>query len=1202
MIGGDQEKHKIIYLQTIILYHARDFLRAMLFYDMVIGMKEDSKKAADTKSEIALREEATLAFWEKEKIFEQSLEATKNGKEFVFYDGPPFGTGLPHYGHILTSVIKDAIPRYQTMRGRHVRRVWGWDCHGLPIENLIESELGFGHKKDIETYGIEKFNEAARASVVRYDREWKKMIPRIGRWVDMEHSYKTMDTSYTESIWWAFKALYFKDLIYQGFKPMHICPRCETTLSNNEVADGYKDVSDLSVTVKFELVDEPGTFVLAWTTTPWTLPGNVALAVNPKEEYVYVEIDGERYVVAALLAGKIFADKKHSISKNIPGASLEGRSYKPAFDYYADDTMLENHERGWKIYGADFVTMGSGTGVVHIAPAFGEDDMALGAREKLPFVQHVGMDGIIKPKVKDFAGMRVKPKSDDEKTRLATDVAVLKYLQDKKLFFSKEKITHSYPHCWRCDTPLLNYAAESWFVKASEIKDKMLAENAKTNWVPFSMRDGRFGNWLSNARDWAISRSRYWGAPLPVWECTTCDKREVFGSRADLAAKTKKSGNMYVIVRHGEAESNRHSLVSSTVGAAQDLGLTPEGRLAVIATTQKLKKMHIDMVVTSPLARTRETAKMIAEEIGFDVANIAVEDRVREIGTGIFDGHPILEYRKYFASMRDKFTKAPDGGEHLLEVKRRVMGFLEECEAAHTGKTIVIVTHEYPAWMLSAGARGATVDEALALKEGKDDFLRTGETMEVIFTPFSHNEDFEFDMHRPYIDRVEVVCPCGEVMARVPYVFDCWFESGSMPYAQFHYPFENKELFEKNFPANFIAEGVDQTRGWFYNMLVLSTGLFGKAPFENVIVNGLVLAEDGQKMSKKLKNYPDPQAVIDRYGADAVRYYMLSSPITRGEDLAFSGRGVDEVVKKLMMRLLNVVSFYELHGDANVTTGGGSTHPLDRFILSRLAAITIEMTTAFDAYELDRAAKPLMLFVDDLSTWYLRRSRDRFKSDDVNDRAHASETTRTVLLTLSKLLAPVMPFLAEEVYHRIGGRAPSIHLESWPVSSTPDPMILVGMAEVRRIVSLALEARAQAGIKVRQPLGKLMIKGAALRDKTELISLIADEVNVKRVVFDLVGQEVFLDTEITPELRSEGRFRELVRHVQDLRKKEGLSPDDMIVLTIATTEDGDVLVRAFEAELKKICIVRELIIVALVKQTEGVVNIGGVSFVVILTR
>ncbi len=1135
----------------------------------------------EKKTDIAKREEETLAFWNEKGIFEKSLSQTKDGEPFTFYDGPPFANGIPHYGHILASVIKDIIPRYQTMKGRFVRRVWGWDCHGLPVENVVEKEFGLKSRKDIEEYGIEKFNKAAHSSVLRYDAEWKKMIPRIGRWVDMENAYKTMDANYSESIWWAFKTLHDKGLVYQSFKSMHICPRCETTLSNNEVAEGYKDVSDISVTVKFELVDEPGTFVLAWTTTPWTLPGNVALAVNPEEEYSEVAIGEEKYIIATARVEKVCEGKEARTLKTMKGVGIINKSYKPVFDYYANDTTLENHVNGWKIYGADFVTTESGTGIVHIAPAFGEDDMALGKKENLPFIQHVGMDGIMKPEVKDFAGLFVKPKSDDEKTRLATDIAVLKYLQEHGTFFSKEKIKHSYPHCWRCDTPLLNYAAESWFVKVSALKEKLLSENATTKWVPENMRDGRFGNWLEGARDWAISRSRYWGAPLPVWTCNSCEERFVAGSRAELASKTKKSGNRYFVMRHGEAEHNTQGIVNSKLSGVSKYGLTSRGNIEAEATATKLKEKKIDIIIASPFRRTQETAEIVAKIIGIDAKKIITDERIKEIDTGEFDGRPIADYRENFSSMRDKFEKRPEGGENLLDVKRRVMAFLEDAETKYSGKTILIITHEYSTWMMFAGTQGATIDEALALRGEREDFVVTSEVVELPFTPFPHNDNFEFDVHRPYIDNIQVLCTCGDNMTRAPFVFDCWFESGSMPYAQFHYPFENKELFEKNFPANFIAEGVDQTRGWFYSMLVLSIGLFDKTPFKQVIVNGMVLAEDGQKMAKKLKNYPDPWDLLNRYGADAIRYYLLSSPIVHSEDLAFTEKGVDEVVKKIIARLLNVLSFYELHGALEGGVQGESKNPLDQWILARLAELGEGMTTSLDAYELDRAVKPIGLFVDDLSTWYLRRSRDRFKSDDIIDRAHAIVTIRRVFLEFSKLLAPIMPFLAEHLYSRLGGKKESVHLEVWPIFDEPDSDTLSGMTEVRRVVSISLEARAKAGIKVRQPLQELLLRDSSIKwmDKSDaLVVIIKDEVNVKNVLFDeSISGELFLNTTITQELKREGQFRELTRAVQDIRKQAGLTLSDIVTLEVGTNDDGRALIDTFASELKKAARLKEIV-------------------------
>jgi len=1153
----------------------------------------------EKKSEVAMREEQALAFWKEAQIFEKSLEQTKDGEAFVFYDGPPFATGLPHYGHILASTIKDVIPRYQTMRGRHVRRVWGWDCHGLPIENMIEKELGLPHKKNIEEYGVEKFNEACRASVYRYDAEWKKFIPRIGRWVDMENSYSTMDANYTESVWWAFKTLYEKGLVYQGFKAMHICPRCETTLSNNEVTGGYKDITDISVTAKFELVDEPGTFVLAWTTTPWTLPGNVALAVNREAEYIKVAIGDEKYILASERRETALIGKDYTVISSMKGLELVGSQYKPIFDYYSKRETLPNKENGWKIYGAEFVTMQSGTGVVHIAPAFGEDDMILGVKENLPFVQHVSMDGTMKKEARDFAGVSAKPKSGEKDGHQATDVLIIKHLAGIGALFSKEKIIHAYPHCWRCATPLLNYAAESWFVKVPDLKEKLLSENAKTSWVPKNMRDGRFGKWLEGARDWAISRSRFWGAPIPVWECKECATREVFASRAELLDRTKKSGNKYLVMRHGEAESNASGIVNSKIGGGVVSNLTEKGRADAEKTGKDLSSKNIDIIFASPFPRTKQTAEIVAKAIGYDVSRIITDERIKEIDTGIFDGRPISEYREHFASTSEKFTKRPDGGENLLDVKHRVMSFIEDIEKKYSGKTILIVTHEYPIWMLVTGTEGAGIERGVELKEGKDDFVTTAEMIEVSFVPFPHNENFEFDLHLPYIDKVEVVCKCGGSMARVPYVFDCWFESGSMPYAQFHYPFENKELFEKNFPANFIAEGVDQTRGWFYSMMVLSVGLFGKAPFKNVIVNGMVLAEDGQKMSKSLKNYPDPQDVINKYGADAVRYYLLSSPIVHAEDLAFTEKGVDEVVKKLTMRLMNVISFYELYKKDEDILNIPSANVLDKWILARLSELGGEMTKAFDAYELDRAVNPIGLFVDDLSTWYIRRSRERFKSDDKEERAEALETTRVILLELSKLLAPIMPFLAEHIYKNISVEKESVHLEAWPNFPDTNGELIKDMTRLRSVVSLALEARASAGIKVRQPLAKLTVKDTILVGKKELADIILDEVNVEEVEIEEGEREVFLDTTLTPELKRKGQYRDLLRSVQELRKKTGLTPSDVVGLAVQTDETGRALTDGFSAELKKSALLSDIIY----QEVSGeAINIDGISFAIKLIK
>ncbi len=748
-------------------------------------------------------EEEVLEFWDKNKIFEKSVNKEALNGDYVFYDGPPFATGTPHYGHIVASIMKDAVPRYWTMRGYKVERRWGWDCHGLPIENIVEKEIGSNAKKDIiEKIGVAKFNEMCRSKVLDYVEEWKKVMAKLGRWADMENSYKTMDLDFMESVWHVFKELYDKGLICEGYRSMHICPRCETTLSQSEVAEGYKDIKDLSVIAKFELVDEPNTFVLAWTTTPWTLIGNVALAVGEEIEYVVVGIMNyesgimENYILAKNRVKDVVKDKNYKSIKEFKGKDLIGKKYKPLFDYYSNNQNLENRENGWKIYGADFVTTEEGTGVVHIAPAFGEDDMNLGKKYNLPFIQHIGMDGVIKKEATDFAGMNVKPSGDHTKT----DVEIIKYLAHNNLLFAKEKYEHSYPHCWRCDTPLLNYATSSWFVNITKIKEQMLANAKDINWSPAYIKDGRFGNWLEGARDWSISRQRFWASVIPIWKC--------------------------------EGESKVESQKSKVVG-------------------------------------------------GDGCGNI------------------------------------------------KVIGSIDELEKL-SGEKIT-------------------------------------------------------DIHKHIVDEIKFKCgKCDGKMKRIPDVLDTWFDSGSMPYAQAHYPFENKEKFEKNFPAEFIAEGIDQTRCWFYYMHAIATGIKNTRAYNNVIVNGIVLAEDGKKMSKRLKNYPDPMEVLGKHGADALRFYLLTSSVMQAENLNFSESGVMEALRKNIMIIWNVYSFYEMYVDKSKVKSQKSKVDiesgdiLDKWILARLNELIFEVTDNMDKYNLQKASRPITDFIDDLSTWYLRRSRDRF--------------------------------------------------------------------------------------------------------------------------------------------------------------------------------------------------------------------------------
>ncbi|MHB1316490.1 MAG: class I tRNA ligase family protein [Minisyncoccota bacterium] len=1102
-------------------------------------MAEEKEK--QLKSETALREEKILEFWQKERIFEKTLIKDAPNGNFVFFDGPPFATGLPHYGHILAGTIKDVIPRYKTMQGFHVPRQWGWDCHGLPIENIVEKELGFKHKKEIKEYGIEKFNEKCREQVLMYAHEWEKIIPRMGRFVDMTHPYRTMDRSFMESVWWVFKQLWDKGLVYEDYRSMHVCPRCETTLSQQEVSEGYKDVKDISVTVKFELVDEPGTFLLAWTTTPWTLPGNVALAINENATYAKYEVEEEIFIVAKESTQKY----PGQIIGEILGKELVGKKYKPPFDYYIKDKTLKNHENGWKVYHADFVTEESGTGIAHEAPAFGADDWELLKKENLPFVQHVNIDGTMKEEVVDFAGFEVKPKSDDDKIRLGTDIAVLKYLQDHGTFFSKENINHTYPHCWRCDSPLLNYATSSWFVNVTKIKGNLLKNAESINWSPEHIKEGRFGKWLEGARDWSISRQRFWASAIPIWIDQSGNKY-VIGSIDELKTYVKKSGNRYFVMRHGQTEGNVKKIWSTDSEFVDPL--TETGREQVHSSAKEITE-KIDLIITSPFSRTQETTSLTAEILGIPVENIIVDPCIGEWNVGAeYNGKNIEEFFAVRNMSTNRFTFKTENGESYADVCTRAGKFLYLLEEKYKGKNILIVTHGAPARAMSFIADGFSHEKAtIHMKTFKN--FNNAEIREIDFVPLPHNKNYELDIHRPYIDDIELVNENGEAMKRVSDVLDTWFDSGSMPYGKENYPFENKEKFENNYPAQFIAEGVDQTRAWFYYLHVLAEGLFEKNAFQNVIVNGVVLAEDGKKMSKKLQNYPDPMMIMNHYGADAMRYYMLSSPIVKAEDLNFSEQGVDEVHKKIIGKLTNILSFYEMYNKGN--TQKGEPTILDQWILSRLAELRDIVTTSLDTYELDRATRPVLDFVDDFSVWYVRRSRERFKSDDKEISSTALWYTAYVLKELSKIIAPFMPFVAEYIFQTVKEEkdVQSVHLSTWPDEGNINTVLLSDMQKVRDAVSNALQVRSKANIKVRQPLASLVVKEEF---SGELRTIIADEVNVKEVTSDTsMNTPLELDITLTPDLIEEGTARDIIRAIQDARKKENLQPSQVVEVLIS---------------------------------------------------
>jgi len=1153
-----------------------------------MAQNKDKQTIEEVKSPIAEKEEKILQFWKDNAVFQKSLDKHAPKGEYVFYDGPPFATGLPHYGHILGSAVKDTVARYQTMRGFRVERKWGWDCHGLPIENIVEKDLNISGRKEIEKIGIDTFNEYARSKVLDYVSHWKTTVDRMGRWVDFDGSYKTMDNTFIESVWWAFGEIQKKGLVYEGVRVLPYCPRCETPIANSEIAmdHSYKNITDISVYLKLELASEPGTFLLAWTTTPWTLPGNTAAAVNKEVTYVKVkEVKEEKtsyYIIAKDLFPKL-ADKflNPEIVEELQGDALIGKSYVPPFDYFIKNPDLPNHSQGWKVYAASYVTTESGTGIVHLAPAYGEEDMDLAKKEKIPFVRHVGSDGKFIGEVTDFAGEKAKSKEDHQ----AGDVLIIKNLAPRGLLFAKEKIIHSYPHCFRCETPLYYFALDAWFINIQKVKQRMLDLNQDVDWVPDHLKNGRFGKSMEGAPDWNISRNRYWASPLPIWKSENGKEVLFIDSIETLKKHTKKSGNTYFVMRHGGTESNKKEIISF---AKQEFDhITEDGKKEVVQVAKGLEDKKIDIIIASPFVRTKETALMVAEILGINEGNIFFDKRIQEINPGVYDGGKWPEYHDRMSQVgADWFKERPGNSESLFDCQKRVGEFLYEIENKYKGKNILFVTHGGPAWLFFVNAGLFSPNDKTYRSADShifvDEFKRfdNAEVRELSFTPLPHNKDFELDLHRPYIDDIILVGESGNELKRIKEVFDCWFESGSMPFAQQHYPFENKEWFRTHFPSDFIAEYIAQTRTWFYYMHAISVMVFDSIAFKHVVTTGTVLAEDGQKMSKSKGNFPDPTILFDKYGVDAIRFYMLSSPLMKSEDLNFSERGVDEVYKKNILRTQNVLSFYDLYRDDSLEKVK-SSNVLDLWILARLNGVVREVTSGMECYRLDEAHAPIDLFVDDLSTWYLRRSRERLKGEDKKDRVEALSTFSAVLEIFSRTIAPFLPFLAEDIHRHIHTKdAESVHLMSWPevsrdANDEEEPLSL--MKEVRRIVSLGLEARSRAGVKVRQPLACLTVKSLLLASKKQYVELIEDEINVKKIEFDgLLEPEVSIDTTITPELRQEGDIRELMRAIQDMRKENNFSASDKVDVTLTLTEEGKKAVEVWKKEIMATCSIGNL--------------------------
>lgn len=1110
------------------------------------------------KSIFPEKEEKILEYWEKEKIFEATLAKEAPRGNFVFFEGPPTANGKPGIHHVEARAFKDLIPRYKTMRGYHVERKAGWDTHGLPVELQVEKKLGISGKPQIEALkdtpaeSIAYFNKKCKESVWEYLDEWVRLTKRMAFWIDLKNPYITYETSYIESLWWIIKEVWKKGLLVRDFKVVPYCPRCGTALSSHEVAQGYKETTDPSIFIRFKIKgsstlssprgsDEK---FLVWTTTPWTLPANVALAVGEDFDYAKVKMGNEILILAKTRLETL--GKDYDILKIMKGRELLGMAYEPLYPFLRQGTGA------YKVIAGDFVSTSDGTGIVHIAPAFGEDDLRVAKANNLPMIMTADSEGKFNFKIDDsFAqslnGYFVKD----------ADKKIIENLESRGILYKSGEIKHEYPFCWRCSTPLLYYARLSWFIKMSKLRETLIKENAGINWVPDHIKEGRFGEWLNGVKDWAFSRERYWGTPLPIWECE-CKETKVLGSLEDFPES--KSGNTYYFLRHGEADSNVKNIASSDIKAGN--GLTETGKKQIRSAAKKLAKEKINLIFSSPYPRTKETAEIVAKAID---AKIIYDKRLREMEFGEYDGLPVPEFRAKFPDGEmQRFKNAPKNGETLQKVAKRMVEFALEMEEKYKDKKILIVSHGDPLWVLEGALKGKTA-QGIANDFYAGNYISNGEIRKIKLKDLPRNEDGFVDLHRPYIDSIGLPCDkCGRVMKRVPEVCDVWFDSGAMPMAQWHYPFENEQKIKKKegFPADFIAEAIDQTRGWFYTLLSVSTLLGMGKPYKNVVSLGHILDAQGQKMSKSKDNVVNPWEMFDRYGADAVRWYMytINQP---GDNKKFDETVLDEMVRKTFMIIWNVHIFGKTYSSP---TSGASIHEqkqkniLDRWIIAKLNLLIKNVTAHLDAYRIPEAGREITDFITDLSTWYIRRSRERFKAG----KAEARETLKTTLLSLSKLMAPFTPFISESLYLDIteGKEKKSIHLESWPAYEARliDERLIEEMAVTRQLASMALEARATAQIPVRQVLRALEVKCKKL--DPELLDVLKSEVNVKEVRYIKSNSlDVALDTVLTPELRREGLVREISRHVNDLRKEAKLTPADRIILNYDT--DGAVLKDVF---------------------------------------
>ncbi len=1099
------------------------------------------------KSDVALKEEKILEFWKDNQIFKKTLKKEAPKGEFVFYEGPPTANGKPGIHHIEARAFKDIIPRYKTMQGFHVRRRGGWDTHGLPVELQVEKQLGLKSKKEIETYGIEAFNKKCKESVWEYVDLWGKFTDRIGYWVDQENPYVTYDNSYIESVWNILKTVHDKKLLYKDYKVLPWCPRCGTALSSHELAQGYQDDKDLSVTAKFKIKGVENGYFLAWTTTPWTLPGNVALAVGKDIIYVEAKVGNEILVLAKDRLSII--TEPYEIVAEHKGSEMLGMEYEPLYNFLSEkfkDKDSEAFAKSYKVYEADFVNTEDGTGIVHTAVMYGQDDFVLGTKIGLPKFHLVVENGHFLSGMDFLSDRFVKPARPDDSGRSGGDedvaVDIIKDLAKRGLLFKKEKYEHSYPHCWRCNTPLIYYARDSWYIGMSKLREDLIKENENINWEPSYIKEGRFGEWLREIKDWAISRERYWGTPLPIWQNKDGDFR-VVGSLEEFKKLSKKSGNKYFVMRHGETEGNVKKVWN--IDSNNPDPLTELGKKSIKENAKVLAKEKIDIIIVSPFVRTQETANLVAESLNLSKENILIDSRAGEWNVGKeFDQKSVKDFFAVRNNSTDRYHFKTDSGEAYSDVVVRSGDFIYDLERKYSGKNILIISHGAVTRALSLISDGFS-QKGLDKHTLEFKNFSNAEIRQIDFAPLPHNENYELDLHRPFIDTVELLDENGGSLTRVKEVLDVWFDSGAMPFAQDHYPFTTKDVL---YPADYISEAIDQTRGWFYTLHAIGVLMGRGNAYKNVICLGHILDARGKKMSKSVGNVVDPWEMMDKYGVDAIRFWMYSVN-QPGDSKNFDEKTVDEIVKKVFNPLENILTFYDLYKDDTVKPGDKSKNILDRWVIARLNELISSGTKSLDTYKIFEATRSIKDFANDFSTWYLRRSRERFKGGDEKDKKEALATTKFVFMELLKYMAPFTPFFTESSYQKLRSSSDpeSVHICSWPKTGKIDSELLEQMTKVREVVSKALELRQKAGHKVRQPLASLKLKVESKKFESEYLEIIKDEINVKEIIFDEnIKEDLELDTKLTEELKEEGMVRDIIRSIQDWRKEKNLKHGEIV--------------------------------------------------------